>query len=479
MKDPQLENNVLSLHARGWSIRRLSVEFGTSRGRIRRIIESNGHQRIYGGPIKKKKPGKQSSKLDGLKDLIKELLDKYKDPRPTNQRVFEIIKQKGYDGGITILSNYLKQIKGKQTPDPIICVETNPGQRAAHDWSDELITFTSTGRKEKVTFFSIILSCSRRQYICTVKDKTQHTLFNCLIGSFIYFEGVPKEIKSDNQKTCVDRWEMGRPLFNARFLEFANYYKFKPLAITPRKPRENLKIERPFYYLQTNFLNARSFYDQKDLQEQLAAWLRDVNDQRTHRATRRKPIEAWKDEIPYLQPLPKKQYDTSHFEYRIVNNESCIVWEGYYYVVPKEYLFETCPVRVTQTDIIIYSSSYEQIIKYPLATKGQAIRYIGRTSLNRGEKTHLDAKHVLDRLEPFGPHMNEYVCQVKKHKSNYLHHLRHVLSLKVNYHRDDIIIAVRRALQYKVYEAGAIENFLKVNAQKKNEIKLFPNKKTY
>lgn len=477
MKDPELENNILSLHSRGWSIRRLAVEFKISRARIRRIIDSNNHHRNYGEPPEKKKPGKQSSKLDDFKGLIKDTLEKYPDPPPTNQRIFEIIKQKGYDGGITILSNYLKQIKGKQTPEPIICVETAPGQRAAHDWSDELILFTSTGKKEKVTFFSIILAHSRRQYICIVQDKTQHTLFNCLIESFIYFEGVPREIKSDNQKACVDRWEMGRPVFNTRFLEFASYYKFKPLTITPRTPRENLKIERPFYYLQTNFLNARSFYDPKDLQGQLTNWLLEVNDQRKHRSTNRKPIEAWQDELPYLQPLPNKHYDTSHFEHRVVNNESCIVWQGYYYAVPKEYLYETCPVRATQTDIIIYSSSHQQIIKYPLAVKGQPDRYIGRKSPSRGEKQHLDAKHVLERLEPFGPHMNEYICQVKKHKSNYLHHLRHVLSLKVNYHKDDIILAVKRALQYRIYEAGAIENFLKVNARKKNEVKLFPNKK--
>lgn len=126
MKDLELENNILSLHSRGWSIRRLAVEFKVSRGRIRRIIDNNNHQRIYGEPVKKKKPGKQSSKLDDFKELINETLEKYQNPSPTNQRLFEIIKQQGYDGGITILSNYLKQIRGKKSPDPIICVETAP-----------------------------------------------------------------------------------------------------------------------------------------------------------------------------------------------------------------------------------------------------------------------------------------------------------------------------------------------------------------
>jgi len=43
-----------------------------------------------------------------------------------------------------------------------------------------------------------------------VDDKTRETLHRELIWAFIYFDGVPREIKSDNQKACVDRYEMGR-----------------------------------------------------------------------------------------------------------------------------------------------------------------------------------------------------------------------------------------------------------------------------
>jgi hypothetical protein len=46
----------------------------------------------------------------------------------------------------------------------------------------------------------------------------------------------------------------------------------------------------------------------------------------------------------------------------------------------------------------------------------------------------------------------------------------------MNYEIDDIVIAVKRSLKYKVLDARAIENFLNVNAQKKNEVKLLPHK---
>jgi len=142
-----------------------------------------------------------------------------------------------------------------------------------------------------VTIFSYVLAYSRRQYMSLVDDKTQGTLFRELISAFIYLDGVPLEIKSDNQKACVDRWEMGKAVFNRKYLEFATHYRFRPLTITPHKPVENLKIERPFYYLEKNFLNSRSFINRDDLRKQLREWLLQVNDQRIHRTTGKKPID--------------------------------------------------------------------------------------------------------------------------------------------------------------------------------------------
>ena len=474
MKDEQLENNIISLHTRGWSIRRLAVEFKISRGRIRRIMESNTRKR-GGDKSHQEKHVKRYSKLDPYKDQIHEILDTYKDPVVTNRRVYEMIKEKGYEGGMTILCDYLMGARGRKLPEPITCVETPPGQRGSHDWMEHYIPFTKTGKKEKVNFFSFILNYSRRQYIRVVDDKTQATLLNCLIDAFIYFDGVPKEIKSDNQKACVDHWEQGRAVFNKKYLEFATHYRFRPLTIIPGKPRENLKIERPFYFLQTNFLNGRSFYDATELQQKLVSWLERENDQRIHRTLRRSPVEAFQEELPYLQALPQSHFETSHLEYRIVNNESCITWLGYYYQVPREYLYETCPVRIAAGHITIYSGDGKEVAHYPLAEKGRKDRYIGRVPGQGNRKVYLQSKEVIERLQVYGPVMEEYIREVKKHKSgSYLHHLRGVLSLKVNYHTDDIILAVRRALKYKVYESGAIENFLLVNAQKKNEVKLLP-----
>ena len=291
MKDELLENNIVSLHGRGWSMRRLALEFNISRQRVKRVLLTNINRRKSGNE-KLEKPKSRGSKLDIHKEYIGELLEQYKSPPITNQRIYELLQEREYQGRMTILCNYLAQVRGKKTAEPIVCVETNRGQRASHDWSEYYIELTDNKEgKEKIIFLSYILNYSRRQYIEIVDDKIQSTLFRCLINAFIYFDGVPKEIKGDNQKVCVDRWELGKPIFNKNYLSFATHYRFRPLTIRPGEPRENLKIERPFYYLETNFLNGRTFCNKQDLKDQLQSWLLERNDQRIHRTTKRKPID--------------------------------------------------------------------------------------------------------------------------------------------------------------------------------------------
>jgi transposase len=335
MKDESIENTVITLHGQGWSIRRLSREIRISRKRIRRLLVSNSVLRdtTPKGEITLKNI--RPSKLDPYMEFIVELLEKYSNI--TGQRVYEHLKEKNFDGEITIVRDYLKNLRQVGSKTPVRLVETDPGQRAAHDWSDYNITFTSTGKTEQVTFFSYILSFSRRQYINVVDDKKQQTLFRELIAAFIYTDGVPLEIKGDNQKACVDRWEMGRPVFNRKYLEFSTFYRFRPITITPRRPQENLKVERPFWYFEQSFLNGREFKAMDDLKDQLWQWLREVNDVRKHGTTKKRPIDMYIEEHPFLQPLPANHFDTSLVRHKVVNQESCIYWEGYQYVVPEKY----------------------------------------------------------------------------------------------------------------------------------------------
>lgn len=475
MKDQALENTVITLHAHGRSIHSISRELRISRGRVRRILALNTHLRgRERHSIPKKGPGK--SKLDNWKQDIGLFLEKY--PEATGQRVFEHLQGQGYCGGITIVRDYLLSLRGrKKKSEPVVMVETSAGQRAAHDWSEYTVSFSGPNGmvKQKVIFFSYILSYSRRQYIEVTEEKNQTTLFRCLIHAFIYFDGVPREVKSDNQKPCVNRWEGGKPVFNERYLSFASHYRFRPLTIRPGRPQENLKIERPFYYLELNFLNGRTFKNPDDLKAQLKSWLTEVNDVRIHGTTRKRPIDLFAHEQPHLQPLPSQHYDTSQITQAVVNAESCVYHKGYQYVVPSRYMYELCTVRVTPDELMVYSLSGEHLVTHPLAEQGRTERYVGRRAASRAGR-ELPIDQVQQRVEGFGPYMEPYIEALKRHRSqSWRRDLRQLLALKANYHTEDIHYAIQRALSYKVFHPAAIERFLDQTATLRHGTKLDPN----
>jgi hypothetical protein len=229
-------------------------------------------------------------------------------------------------------------------------------------------------------------------------------------------------------------------------------------------------VERPFYYLETNFLNGRHFLDKDDMKRQLKIWLTQVNDQRKHRTTGRKPIEMYLDEISFLLPLPKTHYDTSLIVYRVVNQESCIQWQGYYFYVPGNNMFKSCPVRITGEQVIIYAPDFEQLSAYSIPVKGSPGRYIGLPP-SHTHTTRIKLPDVKQRLISMGEAMEKYVEKLVTQKKDPSIILTKLLSLKVIYSTEDILMAVDRAFKHGVYDIKTIESFLRTHARPLNVIK--------
>ena len=68
------------------------------------------------------------------------------------------------------------------------------------------------------------------------------TLLLCHQRCFAMAGGIAEQIVYDNMKTVTIGRDLDhKPIWQARFLEFANYYGFRPVAHTPYKPRSKVK----------------------------------------------------------------------------------------------------------------------------------------------------------------------------------------------------------------------------------------------
>jgi transposase len=100
---------VRRLHfVRGLSIREIHRRTGLHRDTIRGALKSDEAPRYCRAP--------SGSKLDPFRDEIHRLLRA--DPKLPGQRVRELIAQLGYEGGKTIVDDYLREVRPLFAPPP-------------------------------------------------------------------------------------------------------------------------------------------------------------------------------------------------------------------------------------------------------------------------------------------------------------------------------------------------------------------------
>ncbi len=227
------------------------------------------------------------------------------------------------------------------------------------------LDFTREGRR-RVYLFSYLLSYSRRQYLHFAESMDLHTTLCEHVQAFHHLGGVARVCLYDNFKAVVLRHDADGPLYNPKFLAFATHYGFKPRACQVRRPQTKGKVERKFFYVATSLLNGRTFDTLAHLNEVTAWWLANVADVRRLRDLGETPLQRHERERPELLPLPTADYDTALVVYRHVNAEGFITHRLNFYSVPWTYIGQVLPVRITESEVIIYSVSLDEIARHAL-----------------------------------------------------------------------------------------------------------------
>ena len=167
-------------------------------------------------------------------------------------------------------------------------------------------------------------------------------------------------------KVVVTAYEDDVPVHNSRFLAFATHYGFRPVACRPRRPQTKGKIERQFAYIESSLLNGRSFKTLDHLNETTVWWLAHVADVRELRHAGKTPLQLHQEELPHFILLPAEPYEIWPVIYRAVNVEGLVTYRQNGYSVPWRYIGAVLPVRVTETEVIIYSPQVQEIARHPL-----------------------------------------------------------------------------------------------------------------
>jgi transposase len=469
MSDPLLENEVIRRWGNQTPMRRIAAELGISRHRVKRIILDQQAQRAQGPrhPDLPPPPESRGSILDGHVPFVQELLTRW--PAITAVRIHEELRGRGFVGGQTIVKDLVRRLRPEPRRQPVLRFETGPGLQAQMDYAVYEIDFTEEGRR-RVNLFSYILGYSRRQYLHFTESQDFETTLREHVRAFTHLGGVAGTCLYDNMKVVVARYEGEEPIYNTRFLAFATHYGYKVWACRRRRPRTKGKCERPFRYVEENFLNGRSFRNLEHLNECLAKWLAEVADVRLHRETKRRPIDLHAEELPYLIPLPDKPYDTAEVVYRTVNAEGLVPYRQNFYSVPWRYLGQVLPVRITEEELIVYGPDLEVLARHRLLPRSVT----GEKSELPAHRPQPDTKQkealLRSRFGELGPSATRFLEGLLKTHRLGKDQAQRVLTLLETYRKQDLTAALERAARFGAFSLRAVERILAAQAQPKTPL---------
>ncbi len=458
-----LDNRVVTLAREGVTIRALARRFKVGRNTIRRILGRHGAAREGGHTVTPAQKTPRSSKLDDFVEKIKKVLGEH--PAITGLRLFETLTEGGYDGGISILREKLRELRPEPKVEPVVRFETNPGEQGQMDWSPYTIPFRRSGKMD-VLCFSYVLGFSRRQYLTFTDNRRFPMMIRRHQDAFAHFGGVPWTCLYDGEKTVILRWEAGQAVFNPKFIAFITHYKCRPVACGPRRPETKGKVERPFDYIEKNLLNGRTFENFEDLQATARWWLAEKADKREHRTTGRQPIELFfESEQALLTPLPVHPYDTAEVHYLLVDREGFVTLETNRYSVPADFVLDVLAVKASETEISIYSPTIELIARherFPAGAKKKS--EAPEHELKKRERHGVGA--VRERFIALGSGAEDFLRGLeRKHTRTAGMYARLILAARERYHPDDIAAALRHATSYQAFDAASIERILRAKAK--------------
>lgn len=300
-----------------------------------------------GGAPAGKRPKARHSKLDPFKGFI----DSQLDSGVWNAEVILFkLRKMGYDGGATLLKDYIRPKRPLRRSKATVRFETEPGVQMQSDWGEMPVRIA--GVPTTVHFCVNTLGFSRRSHFwITDCEDSAHTA-EAQQRAFSHFKGVPSEVLVDNQKAAVIEHVMKngrteRVIFNESWLDFLAHYGSVGRACKPGRPETKGKVENHVGYIKGNFFCAHAEADSLAHYNQLAeAWLSEVADPRVHGTTGRVVADAFAEEAPHLGPLPPFPFDTSYAEERVV------AWDGFLevnanrYAVPDELCGQRVQIRI-------------------------------------------------------------------------------------------------------------------------------------
>jgi hypothetical protein len=332
-----------------------------------------------------------------------------------------------------------------------------PGEEMQHDTSPHRVPLGE--RILTAQCAGLVLAYSRRLFVQYYPRFSRFEAKQFLLEAARFMDGVCPVCLIDNTSVVLAGGAGENALIAPEMAAFARTLGFEFRAHRVGHPDRKGRIERNFFFVETNFLPGRRFTDFDDLNRQALAWCQEVANAKPKRALGMSAEAAYLIEKTYLQPLPRALPPIYESLVRVVDLHGYVSLESNRYSVPE---------RLVGQSVTLYKYPGEVRIHYRGAAVATHPRLIGQRDARSTHPAHHTTPTRVSRTPQIetqllreAPELHSYARALQQRgHARAGRALRRLLEMQRTYPREPFLAAVRQAAHFGLYDLGRLEKLI-------------------
>lgn len=347
--DARIEAEIRRLHfAEHFRVGTIVTQLGVHHDVVRRVLGLLEPRRM---------PSPRPALVVPFASFIDETLRAY--PRLRATRLFDMLKERGYEGSVRTLREYVATVRPVPRAEVFLRTEPMIGEQAQIDWA-YVGKLRVPGGERALWVFVMVLAYSRAMWAELVLDLSSASLRRSLVRGCAYFGGTTRQWLFDNPKIVVLERHGDAVRFHPELLDLAGAFHVQPRLCGVRKPQEKGRVERAVRYLRDRFFAARSILSIEQGNRDLLDFIERIALPRPHpRLGDRSVAVVFDEERPRLLALPKPLPDTDVVVAAVADKTAFVRFDTNHYSVPPEHAHKTLSLVASDQTVRVLDGANE------------------------------------------------------------------------------------------------------------------------
>ena len=447
MLSTQQRAAILELHTQGIKKREIARTLGVSRTVVHKVLRSQSPELPAITRAEKASP---------YREQILELLSNCKG---NLVRVHEELVAQGAKMSYQALTSFCRRHGIGQEPKVAAGrYDFLPGEEMQHDTSPHEAIIG--GKKRKIQTASAVLCYSRMLFFQCYPTFQRFDCKVFLTDALRAFGGATQRVMIDNTHVVVLRGTGHEMVPVPEMAAFAERFGFRFVAHKIGDANRSGRVERPFWFIERNFLAGRTFSSWEDLNAQASQWCGRVNS--TYKKhIRAVPRELYAVERLRLKPLPVWIPEVYRIHQRTVDTEGYVAVHTNRFSVPADWIGHLVEVRETKNKIDIQLDARHSVTHQRIADAQDQRVTLAQHRPPRGQGLKRDPHPDERQILAARPEMAAYLAALKLRGRKVAGvALRQLLHMVREYPRTPLLAAVEEAAHYGLYDLDRLERMI-------------------